>query len=140
METTVSFQFDEIGQRSGKSFTGKFQIKSVLSRREHFLADERRRFILGPNPAGAPPSLQGEAYMLGRLYVLISDGPEWWMNSDGGLDIADENVIGELYRLAEEKVKEKEEELAAQAKAALTKLASRTSKKSASQSQADKEE
>lgn len=126
METTVPFTVNIIGQRTNNPYTGKFTVKTILSRRENFLADERRRFILGMNPAGAPPALQGEAYMLGVLAVRLIEVPDWWKNSDGGLDIEDENVIGEVYKLAMMKVEEREKELQDNAAAALEKMSKKT--------------
>lgn len=139
METTKIFSINEIGQRSGKSYDGKFTVKTLLTRRENFVADERRRFILGTNAQGAVPSLSGEAYMLGQLSVRIVDAPQWWVDSDNGLDIVDENIIGILYKLMEEKVKEAEEEIAAKAKQSLEKLAKSTTKR-VSAAAAEKEE
>lgn len=132
MDATSTFNITAVGQRTGRNYTGKFTVKAVLSRRENFLADERRRYILGANAAGAPASLQGEAFMLGQLFVRIVEGPVWWQQADGGLEIEDENIIGELYKLTEEKVQERETELAASAKTALKTLANSPSKKASS--------
>lgn len=129
-ETTTVLSVSTTGTRTGKPYQGKLTVKTVLSRREAFLADERRRFILGGNAASAPPALQGEAYMLGLLYVRIVDGPDWWKNSDGGLELEDENIIGELYKLTEDAIAEREKELQTQSEKALKTLA-KTVKKSA---------
>jgi hypothetical protein len=137
MKTTALFSVSIVGQRTGKPYNGKFTVKTVLSRRENFLADERRRLILGSNSAGAPPSLQGEAFMLGQLFVRLVEAPDWWKNADNGLDLEDENVIGEIYQLTEAEVASSEKELADSAKTSLNKLANSTSKKP---SQTDKEE
>jgi hypothetical protein len=139
METTKPFIIDDIGQRSGRSYEGKFTVKTLLSRRENFVADERRRFILGMNGTQAAPSLSGEAYMLGQLSVRIIDAPKWWTDSDNGLDLVDENIIGLVYRLMEERVKEAEDEIAGKAKGSLEKLA-KSSAKRVSASPAEKEE
>jgi hypothetical protein len=122
METTVPITIDVIGQRTGNPYNGKFLVKMVLTRRENFIADERRRMIVGTNPLGVAPSLNGEAYMLGQLFVRILEGPKWWKDSDGGLDLEDENVIGELYRLIDLKVNESEADLSKEGKQAVEKL------------------
>jgi hypothetical protein len=122
-ETTSTVSISTTGTRTGKPYQGKITVKTVLNRRENFLADERRRFILGGNAASAPPALQGEAFMLGLLYVRIVDGPDWWKNSDGGLELEDENVIGELYKLTEDAIAEREKELQSQSEKALKTLA-----------------
>lgn len=122
METTATFIVNEIGQNTGMPYEGKFVIKTILSRRDNFIADERRRMIIGMNPAGAMPSLQGEALMLSLLSVRIMESPKWWTDSDNGLDLKDENIIGVLYQLCEEKAKEYQADLAKNAKASLEKL------------------
>ncbi len=128
-DATEPINLSVVGTRTGKPYSGKFLVKTVLSRRENFMADERRRFILGANALSAPPALQGEAFMLGQLYVRIAESPDWWRNSDGGLDLEDENVIGELFKLIEGKVEESEDKLQAEAKVAVEKLANSSSKK-----------
>jgi hypothetical protein len=60
--------------------------------------------------------------MLGQLFVRILEGPKWWKDSDGGLDLEDENVIGELYRIVDLKVNESEDDLSKEGKAAVEKL------------------
>lgn len=140
-DTTAPIHISTVGTVTGKSYTGKFSIKTVLNRRENFLADERRRFILGGNPNSAPPALQGEAYMLGQLFVRIVEAPDWWKQSDAGLDIEDDNLIGELYKAAEGAVAEQEKVVQEEAKAALEKLAHNPSKKAESKkAAADKAE
>jgi hypothetical protein len=122
METTATISINEVGEVTGLPFSGKFLIKTVLSRRDNFLADERRRFMLGSNPNGALPNLQGEALILGILSVRIIESPKWWSDSDNGLELADDNIIGTLFKLSEEKAAEHKKELQDQAKNALEKL------------------
>jgi hypothetical protein len=123
VETTETFTISELGQNTGKPYDGKFVIKTILSRRDAFAADERRRMIIGVNPSMVMPALSGEAYMLGQLFVHIIEAPKWWLDSDRGLDIEDENIIGVLYKLVEEKSKEKRDQIQANAKSSLEKLA-----------------
>lgn len=129
METSFAITVSLVGETSGKPFNGKFMVKTVLSRRERFLADERRRYIIGSNFQSALPALHEEAFKLGQLFVRLTEGPDWWKNSDSGLELEDGNVIDELYRLAEEKVAEKEKELKEQSKASLEKMAGKETKK-----------
>lgn len=133
MDATVPIHISTVGIRTGKPYNGKFTVKTVTTRRENFLADERRRFIIGSNAANAPAALQGEAYMLGLLFVRIVEAPDWWKTSDGGLEIEDENVIGELYKLSEEKISEREKEMQEAAKGALEQLAKTPPKKAKSE-------
>lgn len=41
--------------------------------------------------------LEALAQVMSHLRVRIINGPEWWKQSEGGLNIMDENVIVELY-------------------------------------------
>jgi hypothetical protein len=101
---------------------GQFDIETVVDRRAEFMADERRRNIVGANPQGVPAALLGEAYMLGQLFMRIVKAPKWWTDSDGGLLLKDENIIGELYRMMELKVKERETGVVDEGKDAIKKL------------------
>jgi hypothetical protein len=122
MDTIRKISFNSVGQRTQNPYQGSFSIETVLSRRDNFAADERRRVIIGANPAGVAPSIMGEAYMLSQLFVRIVEAPKWWTESDNGMDLKDENVIGELFRLVELKVKEYEDEIIDAGKEAVSKL------------------
>lgn len=139
-EVTKTIHVSTVGTLTGKPYNGKFTVKTVLNRRENFLADERRRFILGGNPNSAPPALQGEAYMLGQLFVRIVDAPDWWKQADGGLDIEDDNLIGELYKSIEAAAAEHEKELQQEAKGALDRLAQNPPKKPDSKKKSEEAE
>ena len=97
METTAKFSISTKGDVSQLPYTGSFTVKTILTRREQFLADQRRREIVGAFADGAIPALQSEAFMLGQLFVRIVDSPKFWNDSDGGLDLQDYNVIKEIY-------------------------------------------
>lgn len=128
-DATAPINLSVIGSRTGKPYNGKFLVKTVLTRKENFLADERRRFIIGNNSLSAPPALQGEAFMLGQLFVRFSEAPDWWNQSDAGLELEDENVIGELFKLTEEIVEAAEQELQKESKKALENLADGANKR-----------
>jgi hypothetical protein len=128
MDTIRQISLNVTGQRTGTPYSGKFSIETVLDRRASFAADERRRALIGNNPTGVAPAILGEAYMLGQLFVRIVEAPKWWHDSDSGVDLKDENVIGELYRLMELKVQERENEIVAEGQKAATKL-NKTAKK-----------
>jgi hypothetical protein len=100
METTVTFSINVIGEESGNPFTGTFKVKTLLSRREHFAADERRRMIVGANPTTILPKLDTDAFMIAQLSVRVVEAPSWWKQSDSGLDLDDSNVIAEVFSLA----------------------------------------
>ena len=122
METTAKFSVSATGESTGKSYAGDFVVKTVLTRRDIFVADERRRIIVGSNAEAVPPALNGEAFMLGQLLVRIVDAPDWWKTSDGGMNIEDANIIGELFRLTLEREEERLVKLKESSKKALKEL------------------
>lgn len=128
METTTSFTVNITGESTGRVYTGKFLVKTVLSRRDSFIADERRRMLLGSNPQSAAPNIQGEAYMFGQLSVRILEAPKFWTDSDNGLDLEDVNVIGEIFKIAMEKEDEYSKSLKEQAKEAVKTLSKKVNK------------
>ena len=92
--------FNEVGETTGERYTGTFRIKRILTQREEFLADLRRRSILGPNPENAIVAIVNNAFTLGQLSVRIIEGPSWWNpNEDdvGGLDMLDMNILASLF-------------------------------------------
>lgn len=123
METTAKFSVNIIGESTGKPFAGTFTTKTVLTRGDRFIADQRRRELLGPQAQEAMPDLQLEAYMHGQLMVRILESPEWWKQSDYGKNLEDANVIIELFNLVREKEDKAKEDLKKNAEAALTKIA-----------------
>lgn len=97
METTAKFSISTKGDVSQLPYSGNFTVKAVLTRREQFVADQRRREIVGSFADGAIPALHSEAFMLGQLFVRIQEAPKFWTDSDGGLDLQDYNVIKEIF-------------------------------------------
>ena len=122
MENIKQIEISAIGETTGKSYSGTFKIKGILSRRDLFQADVGRRRILGPNSTDALPALQGEAYMLGMLQVRVLEAPEWWsLNANGEL-LEDANVIAELFESSIKASDEVLKEINKKATAALEKL------------------
>ena len=97
MEKIVSVNI--VGDKTGRVYAGEFTMKSVMSQRDEFNADLRRRQIIGPSPEGTPPApaLQWKAYMYGQIHARTLESPDFWDKSDGGLNIPDGNVVTEVY-------------------------------------------
>jgi hypothetical protein len=123
METTAKFSVNIIGESTGKPFAGTFTAKTVLTRGDRFVADQRRRELLGAGAQDALPDLQLEAYMHGQLMVRIIESPEWWKQSEYGKNLEDANVIVELFNLVREKEDQAKESLKKTAEEALSKIA-----------------
>lgn len=108
MEYIKGFDIDMLGTESGLQRRGKFKVKTMLSRRDRFAADEnRRRLIGGFNPSEALITLQQDAFVLGQLQARIVEAPDWWIKAQNGEDLPDGNVISKIYeealRLEEER-------------------------------------
>lgn len=122
METTAKFSINVIGEDSGNPYIGDFVVKTLLTRRDRFKADEYRRMLIGANPSEALPDMSMEAYVLGQLLVRIVEAPEWWKNSQNGELLADLNVILQVYELAKAKEDERKKTLQEEAEKAKASL------------------
>lgn len=129
MKTTKVVSVNIVGDRSGNPYTGDFTMKMLMTERDEFNADLRRRQILGPSPDGTPPAaaLQWRAFMMGQLAARITDAPEWWLSSDTGMELADRNVVPAIY----DAMLEAEEELAGEVKQETEKAVNKITKKKA---------
>jgi hypothetical protein len=111
MEKFTQFSISEKGENTGRDYSGVFKIKTVLTRSDVFLSDQRRRDVLGPNGETALDALKAEAFMLGQLYVRIVDAPKFWAESNFGLELEDVNVITALFNKCLEAENERKEKL-----------------------------
>ena len=106
------------GDTLDHQYTGSFTVRCILTKREELIADIRRRELLGPIAEAAGPTVSNNAYVLGQLFVRIVDAPDWWKESDGGADLYDTNVIGEVYAKVLEASAEWRKRVGAEAKKA----------------------
>lgn len=95
--TSEIFAINEVGDNSGRTYSGSFTVKTLLTRQDQFDADIRRRSILGPNPVDALEGLKMEAFMLGQLSVRVLKGPKIWDDTNGFLECEDINVIQKVF-------------------------------------------
>jgi hypothetical protein len=115
MEISSSFALNIIGTDTQQPFTGTFKVKALLTRKEQFLADQYRRDLLGPNPEAAMPQLIGEAFMMAQLKVRLLESPDWFKNSNFGLDLLDSNITPTIFEKCMAEVDKKKEEFKASA-------------------------
>jgi hypothetical protein len=129
MENIEVINLSVTGNTTGRSYNGTFKAKTLLTRRDQFAADLKRREIIGSvAPDTAMPALVGEAFIIGQLSVRIIEAPDWWTQSAGGLDLQDANVSEDLFRHAVEAEQKAKDAIKQQAKEALTKLAASATK------------
>lgn len=118
MEVTSTFTLSIIGIDTHQQFNGTFKMKALLSRKEQFLADQYRRDLLGANPESAFPQLIGEAFILSQLKIRLVEMPDWFKNSNYGLDLLDSNISNEIFEKCMAEVEKKKEEFKAAAEVA----------------------
>ena len=130
MDTTASISISTVGKKTGKPYNGVFVAKMVKSQRDEFLADAVRREILGPSPEGTypAPKLQGDAYILGQLRVRLLQFPDWWKDSQFGLDLEDDNVAQEILAAILKRESDATASLKTEVDSALKELKSKTKK------------
>jgi hypothetical protein len=96
----VAFDIHVKGNRTGKTWAGAFRAKTVLPFRDRIARDKYRRELLGPDAHNADPEVVAQAVIISELSVRLVEAPEWWKEKRGGLDLADENVLQEVYQAA----------------------------------------
>lgn len=105
-----SFEFDHIGEDTGREYKGQFTVRCVLNvGQKHALALEKTR--LQGNYMNPTDDLAGLAIILANLRAKVIEAPEWWKQSQGGANIEDESALVVLYRKVQEAEFEWKEEL-----------------------------
>lgn len=91
------FSVHIIGDTTEKAYPGDFTVKKRLSHRDQLAKDNRRRELLGGAPGVATERALSTSMILSELFVRVIKAPVWWVEANGGLDLDDDNVIGEVY-------------------------------------------
>ena len=125
----VAFDVHIVGDETLETFTGKFRAKEKLSWADQLGIDRYRRELLGVNAAESTVEVYKRATVISELAAYLTEAPDWWKTSRGGLDIIDDNVVLKVY---DEATKVREAWLKAQkekGEAAKKKLAATQEKK-----------
>lgn len=97
-----TFHVSVVGETSGENYPGKFTVRTRLSFKDALTRDSVRRNLLGATPETASVRANSVADVFSELAVRIVDAPSWWTNSDGGLELCDDNVVAAVYKAAME--------------------------------------
>lgn len=125
-----TFDLDVIGETSNEQHKGQFVCKCVLNIAErHEMELEKTR--LSADYSNPSPGLAGIAAALATIRVKIISGPAWWVDSDRGAKLLDENVLLALFDAVNEKEQEWRDELNKRATVAKEKNTAREAKKEA---------
>ena len=122
MDITASFTVSVQGESTGLAFVGSFTVKLLLTKTENFMADEKRRILLGAYPENALEELKLDALMLSQLHVRVVSAPQWWTDSENGTKMLDSNVVFEVFKSTTDKVQEFREKRKAEAAKALEQI------------------
>ncbi len=130
MKTSKVISVNVVGDSTGRSYSGDFTVKMVMTQRDEFHADLRRRQILGPSPDGTPPAskLQWDAFMLGQIQARTVESPKFWQDSDFGMDLEDSNVATAVYNEILKAEDEFKSEILKDSEEALEKLKKKSAK------------
>ena len=93
----VPFEISVVGDTSGDKWFGKFSAIRRLPHRLQMMRSRIRREMLGAFPEKASQRDIEQAVMLSELAVSITKAPKWWLETDSGQEMIDDNVIIELY-------------------------------------------
>ena len=107
---TFVFTISVEGEQTGETFRGKFVAKLRLTHREQLIQDRQRRTLLGDKPEHASIRCLNQAEIFSELATRIVDAPSWWKDSDGGLELVDDDVVGAVYSELSKKIREDEEQ------------------------------
>lgn len=112
----AGFDFEHIGEITGKKYEGQFTCKCILSLADKRILEIEKSRITADlmNPTG---DLSALGTVIANLRVRVLDGPDWYNQAISSLDILDEEVIFEVYAKClgkseewRQKIKEKAEE------------------------------
>lgn len=94
----VPFTFSVTGDETGDKWFGEFRALRRLSHRLQMQRSRIKRELLGEYPQYASQRDIEQAVMFAELAVSITKAPKWWLETDGGQSMTDDNVIIELWK------------------------------------------
>ena len=112
---TVTFDIDQKGEVTGRSFIGTFTAKTKTSIMETLKEDQIYRRVLGENPQDAADDIKRIAMAYAYLQIRLTDAPDWWKDAGGGLGLEDLGVLAAVNNKAQEKIRLEYEKLTAEA-------------------------
>lgn len=94
------FSISVVGDVSGETFKGDFRATKFLSHKQQLVLDRKRRELLGENSKDATARANNQAEIFSQLAVRLTKAPAWWVESDNGMELVDDNVAVEVYNAA----------------------------------------
>jgi hypothetical protein len=100
----ASFEFECVGDKTGKKYDGTFTVKCVLANEETIDAALRaERYNGGVATLAAYYKLFNRALAEAEVRVRYDKekkrqmAPSWWIDSDAGRTLLDQNVVFDVY-------------------------------------------
>lgn len=119
LSNTVTISPHIIGERTDRTFSGDFVVRKFLSHRQQLAKDQLlREYLKGENVQIS--SQVGRADQLSTCQASIESSPDWWKESNAGLDLFDDNVLIELFEAITKVQREAEASIKSRAKAAVS--------------------
>lgn len=91
-----TFFIDLRGNVTNTHYRGEFKCK-IPRVKTHLEIDKHRAFLCGDMLDFLQPATIIIYKMVSYLRFTLKQYPEWWQNSDLGLELYDSNIIEELY-------------------------------------------
>lgn len=118
----AQFTVSATGEMSGRQLSGVFTVKTRLSFDDQLMRDQKRRELIGPFKGDVSERAQNAADIISELFVRVTKAPSWWVESRGGRDLEDDDILGAVYAKAMETVVEANKPLKTEAEKAAADL------------------
>jgi len=99
-----SFEFECVGDKTGKKYDGTFTVKCVLANHETIeVASRAERYNGGVATLAGYYKLFNRAIAEAEVRIKFDPvkkrqmAPSWWIDSDAGRELLDQNVVFDLY-------------------------------------------
>lgn len=122
VKDAIPFTISVTGDTTNEKWVGTFKCKPRLSHRDQLTKDRIRRELLGPDANNASTRALNQSEIFAQLAVRLSESPSWWKDNGNGLDLADDNVVAEVFEACLRVEKESVEALTKDGEAAKAEL------------------
>lgn len=93
---TETFTLDLVGDQTGQKYFGTFECLKRVTHAKQLMRDRLVRELLGPGGQDASIRAKNQAQIIAQLQVCLVKAPDWFKEARYGLDLVDDNVIGDL--------------------------------------------
>jgi hypothetical protein len=91
-----TFLISTVGQFSQKKYEGQFTFKCKLTMVEKYRLEMEKSRMMA-DIKGPTDGLENIVAILATIKTRVIKSPEWWTQSNFGLDMIDDNVVLDVY-------------------------------------------